>query len=454
MTHTKKTASNFMRYFIITAVLGWMGLTLHAQSIDGIYTLIGDSDGTKVVKGAMVTLTISGSPSGSLAMSAIKPGETVTDSGTFKIRNGKITLSFNEMEWEATNAPYSLNGNILTLPFKALGGEGPGTSTWKRLGGGDDSSGTTTPGKKKTGQDDDQGNNNDNKGNKKKDSDKGNQKGDDNKGDNNDDGEGTNPGDKNGKKPDPKPKPQDDPSKKPNPKQPGVKELKGNWTGRAAGEEVRFRANNGILILTVKHNAEFFFHIDENGNIDGEGTIEYDLERNTTGLDNLAAGVRGLMGLMPGAPGLPGSGGKAALAGKMGDATTGAPGVTSLQYEAPHLKNGKEVRHFKFSGKAEMSTGYWDGEQKNNWKLTLQQEGDFTTPDGSADNQLIAAWEVNLVKEEKPFPCWSPFLKTPATLRKGPGGIWIAEFQEKGKNRNGVKVWQEYGYVWMARQNK
>lgn len=459
MNIKKNIISSIMKTFVFSLLvmvllngLNTFGYAQASQSIDGIYILIGDSDGTKVVKGATVTLTISGSPSGSLAMSAIKTDETVTDNGIFKIKNGKITLSFNEMEWAANNAPYSLSGNTLILPFKALGGSGSGTSTWKRLGGQEDSTGSTSTGKKKPGQDDGQGNNNDNKGNKKNGDDKGgNNKKDDN-GD--DDGSGTNPGKDDGKNP--RPKPKDDPSKKPDqkPKQPGIKELVGNWTGRAAGEEVRFRANNGILILTVKHNAEFFFHVDENGNIDGEGTIEYDLERNTTGLDNLVAGVRGLMGLMPSAPGLPGSGAKAGLAGKMGDATTGAPGVTSLQYEAPHLKNGKEVRHFKFKGKAEMSTGYWDGEQKNNWKLTLEQDGDYTLPDGSADNKLIAQWEVNLVKEEKPFPCWSPFLKNPATLRKGPGGIWVAEFQEKGKGRNGVKVWQEYGYVWMARQNK
>ena len=233
-----------------------------------------------------------------------------------------------------------------------------------------------------------------------------------------------------------------------------MKELVGNWTGRAAGEEVRFRDPNGLLILTVKHTAEFFFHVDEAGKVDGEGTIEFDLERNTEGLDSLAAGVRGLMGMMPGAPGLPDKGAAAGVAGRMGDATRDVPGVTSLQYDAPHLKHGKELRHFKFAGQAEMSTGWWSGEQVNNWKLTLVQQGDYTLPDGSADNQLIAAWEVNKVKEEKPFPCWSPFLKDAGTLRRGPGGAWVAEFQQKGSHREGKKVWQEYGYVWMARQIK
>ena len=46
------------------------------------------------------------------------------------------------------------------------------------------------------------------------------------------------------------------------------------------------------------------------------------------------------------------------------------------------------------------------------------------------------------------------FLGAAAALRRGPGGIWIAEFEEKGTHRNGVPVWQEYGYTWMARQNR
>ncbi|HQK89192.1 MAG TPA: hypothetical protein PLU25_16335, partial [Acidobacteriota bacterium] len=235
-------------------------------------------------------------------------------------------------------------------------------------------------------------------------------------------------------------------------KPPTLKDLVGNWTGRAAGEEVRFRDPNSLLILTVKHNAEFFFHVDETGRVTGEGTIEYDLERNTEGLDALAAGVKGLMGLMPGAPGLPGQGAAAGVAGRMGDATRDVPGVTSLQYDAPHLKHGKELRHFTFTGQAEMSSGWNSGQRVDNWKLTLVQQGPFTLPDGSPDNQLIAAYEVNKVKEEKPFPCWSPFMKEPATLRRGPGGAWVAEFQQKGTHREGKKVWQEYGYVWMARQ--
>ena len=51
-----------------------------------------------------------------------------------------------------------------------------------------------------------------------------------------------------------------------------VKELRGTWTGRGASEEVRFR--HSLLTLIVKHEIQFFFHVDEKGNVKGEGTVE------------------------------------------------------------------------------------------------------------------------------------------------------------------------------------
>ncbi len=71
---------------------------------------------------------------------------------------------------------------------------------------------------------------------------------------------------------------------------------------------------------------------------------------------------------------------------------------------------------------------------------------------GKPDNTLIAEYEVNKVKTDAKFPCWSPFIDGAAVVRKGPGTIHIAEFQQTGKNRKGKKVWQEYSYVWLARQ--
>jgi len=64
-------------------------------------------------------------------MEAVQPGETVTDTGTFSVSGGNITINFKELEWKAAGQPFQLDGCNLTLPFKALGGsEGPGTSAW------------------------------------------------------------------------------------------------------------------------------------------------------------------------------------------------------------------------------------------------------------------------------------------------------------------------------------
>lgn len=245
-------------------------------------------------------------------------------------------------------------------------------------------------------------------------------------------------GKKPGEKPPEPPKdPNEDDKKSP---QKSIDTLKGNWIGGGAGEEVRFRNSN--LTLTVKHATKFYLFINEDDEIEGEGTIEYDLERNTEGLDQLVAEIRGMISsFVAGIPSLKMSSGPVRDFAKHRL-------KSGLQYDAPHLKNGPEIRHIKIRGHVEKSTlnSYQGG------KVYLELNGDFTLPDGKTDNQLIAAWEVNKVKEEKPFPCWSPFLKGPGILRKGPGGYWVVEFQEKGKQRNNVKIWHEYGYYWMARQ--
>jgi len=102
-----------------------------AASIDGTYLLVKDSDGTVLKKDAVVTITFKGASSGTLSMEAVQPGETVTDTGTFSVSGGNITINFKELEWKAAGQPFQLDGCNLTLPFKALGGsEGPGTSAW------------------------------------------------------------------------------------------------------------------------------------------------------------------------------------------------------------------------------------------------------------------------------------------------------------------------------------
>jgi hypothetical protein len=232
----------------------------------------------------------------------------------------------------------------------------------------------------------------------------------------------------------------------------GLALFAGTWSGHGAGEEVRFRDKNGLLVLTVKHKTEFVLAVDRDGRVQGEGSIEYDLERNTSGLDDLVAGVHALMGLAQ----VPGTGVEGALgdtAKKAGEEATNVKGVTRIQYDAPHLKNGPEVRHFKFTGTIRRGTCQdKEGKEAVAYLMALDEVLNFTLADGRPDNTLIAEYEVNKVKTEAPFPCWSPFIAGAGVIRQGPGKIHVAEFQQKGSHRQGKKVWEEYGYVWLARQ--
>jgi len=226
----------------------------------------------------------------------------------------------------------------------------------------------------------------------------------------------------------------------------------GTWTGHGAGEEVRFRDKNGLLVLTVKHKTEFVFEVDPQGKVQGEGSIEYSLERNTSGLDDLVAGVHSLMGLAQ-VPGTGVSGAFGDAAKKVGEEATDVKGVTRIQYDAPHLKNGPEIRHFKFTGRIHKgSFKNSEGRQVEAFLITLDEVLNFNRMGGEADNTLVAEYEVNKVKTEATFACWSPFISGDGVIRQGPGSIHVAEFQQQGRHRLGKRVWEEYGYVWLARQ--
>ena len=201
------------------------------------------------------------------------------------------------------------------------------------------------------------------------------------------------------------------------------------------------------MTLTVKHKTEFVFSVDKEGKVEGEGTIEYDLSNNTSGLDDLVASVHSLMGLAK----VPGTG--SVIADKMGEKVRDVKGVTKIQYNAPHLKNGPEIRHFKFKGVIKRGSARdKSGKKSEAFLIEFDEVKNFTLIGGKSDNTLIAQYEVNGVKTDAKFPCWSPFISGSGVIRKGPGNILIAEFQKKGKHRKGKQVWQEYGYVWMARR--
>lgn len=110
-----------------------LALVQAAAALNGAYLLVRDSDGTVPKKDAVVIITFKGNNTGTLAMSAVQPGETVTDTGAFSVSGEHITIQFKEMEWAATRQRYYTEGCYLILPFKALAGSaGPGTSLWTK----------------------------------------------------------------------------------------------------------------------------------------------------------------------------------------------------------------------------------------------------------------------------------------------------------------------------------
>jgi hypothetical protein len=406
-------------------------------------------------------------------------GQDIRDNGTWRVDGLLISLSLPQLGKSVQNKRFSRMGNVLVLPFKVFSDE-VGISSWQRAGTGPGSSGSNSgssgssgssgasggkgsqgndgnsggkgsDGNSGKGSDGNSGSGND--GSSGSDGNSGNSgsdgsNGSDGKGSDGSDGSNGSDGSQGGRGSKGNDGSDGRSSRKQLEQDRKTCILAGNYEGRAAGEEVRFRHVRGMLVLTVKHSAEFWFHIDGKGQVEGEGTITYDMTKDTQGLDRLAAGVQGMMGMMP-MMAAPGGGAKAAVADKMaGTATSGVSGVNSLQYDAPHLKNGPELRHFKFKGHVNVNM------TRNGGEIFLEQEGDFMLPDGKADNELIAAWEVNLQKEQKGFPCWSPFTKKAGVFRKGPGGLWVVEFMEKGTHREGKKPWEEYAYYWTARLNR
>ncbi|MBI5285877.1 MAG: hypothetical protein HY874_12380 [Chloroflexi bacterium] len=99
--------------------------------ISGTYLVVQDSDGTKPKAGATVTLVLD---KGTLSVHAVAGDEELNDTGTYSIRDGRMTIEFIEQQLSATDQPYSFDGETLEIPLRMFG-EGPGSSTWKRTDG-------------------------------------------------------------------------------------------------------------------------------------------------------------------------------------------------------------------------------------------------------------------------------------------------------------------------------
>lgn len=118
--------------FALTACGGGKSKTpASADDISGTYTLVQDSDGSTPKDGVTVTLTLD---NGTLSVRAVSADDELTDTGTYSIRDGRMTITFEGQGISATDQPYTLTGDTLEIPVMMFG-EGEGSSTWQRSGG-------------------------------------------------------------------------------------------------------------------------------------------------------------------------------------------------------------------------------------------------------------------------------------------------------------------------------
>lgn len=97
-------------------------------NISGTYVVVKDSDGTGPKDGATVTLVLT---NGKLSVRAVADDGELADTGTYSVKNGRMTIEFVDQQISATDQPYKLDGDTLEIPVKMFS-EGAGSSTWKR----------------------------------------------------------------------------------------------------------------------------------------------------------------------------------------------------------------------------------------------------------------------------------------------------------------------------------
>lgn len=302
-----------IRNALLVAVWLALGLCAHATGLDGTYQLVSDSDGNKPKAAAQVQMTLQG---GRIQFSAVQPGETVTDSGTYRVNGNRITMQFNEMAFGCRNAPFTQTGSALILPFKCLS-DGPGSSTWVRIdgpGGGSSSSGDGTG--KGSGDDSSGGSGSSGTGRGSGSSGTGHGSGSSGSGSGSGHGSGSSgsghsgsgssgsgsggsgssgsggsaggrgaghgsghgAGSWGGKK---------DP----------MSNWVGLWTGQGSSHEVRFRRQK-LMSVAVLHTTVFTFAVYPDGTVNGMGMIVYDMDPNLRGVAALTMQVNEAVDMM------------------------------------------------------------------------------------------------------------------------------------------------------------
>lgn len=117
--------------FLISLVLA--SSSAFAQSLNGSFSHITDSDGTRPKKGRSVVLTFTSTGRCHIEATDSTGGEEpLIGDGTFSAQGGRITMSVPEVDIAVNNKPYMLHGDVLTLPFKVFN-EGEGVSQWARI---------------------------------------------------------------------------------------------------------------------------------------------------------------------------------------------------------------------------------------------------------------------------------------------------------------------------------
>jgi len=112
------------------AVLG-QPVAAQQGGIEGAYRFVKDQpSGTAPSEGAEVLLSFG--PGGQLDITLSRPGEVVTDTGTYQVNGERISLELPAIGTAAQDGPWSLRDDLLTLPFQLFSDEA-GTSEWQRL---------------------------------------------------------------------------------------------------------------------------------------------------------------------------------------------------------------------------------------------------------------------------------------------------------------------------------
>jgi len=106
-------------------------LAAQQGTLEGAYRFVQDQpSGTAPSEGAEVLLSFG--PRGQLDITLQRPGEVVTDTGTYRVNGERISLELPAVGTKAQDGAWRLQDDLLTLPFQLFSDEA-GTSQWRRV---------------------------------------------------------------------------------------------------------------------------------------------------------------------------------------------------------------------------------------------------------------------------------------------------------------------------------